>query len=675
MKQKILIFLTLLVMLCGCQVPQSTTVKKIEITEIGTMIVGDSKTLEVKLTNLTAVVNYESSNSDILIVDQNGVVTAVSEGTANVIATLTESEIQYTDSIQVEVLTNEGETPIHEHITCSVCGKCLDEECPEEEFKCLGHEVVQPDHECSEFMSEWLNPENFECGEGITQKIVCTKCNKVLDERTVDLDHTYESEVITAKTCEQDGEIKFTCTTCGYNFKQKDYTLGHQKDEIKVIIPATTNTLGTKQIKCKNCEYIYNEFNYVDNAYHHNGKLSVKGPDLVNQYGEKYQLYGLSTHGIQWFSKVVNFDTISEIQENFGNNIIRFAMYTDENGYCDGSETTKKMMLDTLHRGIEIATDLGLYVIVDWHMVGAENVLDKNPLTYLEEAKVFFSYISEYYKDQDNILYEIMNEPNGSTTWADCKKYANEIIPLIRKNTDAIILVGNPKWTADLNSVMNDPLVGYDNIMYTYHFYAADHSSTTQVVKAYDSGFPVFISEFGFMESSGDGNISETNGDKWKKVLDTRNISYVAWNISNSKGSASIFKYNTSNLKDVSDSNLKVWGVYLKNWYRAKSLNQQESTPDEDLTATVQLNMEIPEWSSSYECFIISSGHSDSRLDYNWSSTNEAVLTVSEYSTITIIGDGSCSIICKNKSTGAVGILDVVVENGTIKTWTSRYTE
>jgi aryl-phospho-beta-D-glucosidase BglC (GH1 family) len=350
-------------------------------------------------------------------------------------------------------------------------------------------------------------------------------------------------------------------------------------------------------------------------------------------------------------------------------------MYTDENGYCDGSETTKKMMLEALHRGIEIATELGLYVIVDWHMVGAENVLDKNPLTYLEEAKEFFSYISEYYKDQDNILYEIMNEPNGSTTWADCKKYANEIIPLIRKNTDAIVLVGNPKWTADLNSVMKDPLVGYTNIMYTYHFYAADHTSTTQVVKAYDSGFPVFISEFGFMESSGDGAISETNGDKWKKVLDARNISYVAWNISNSKGSASIFKYNTTNLADVSDSNLKVWGVYLKNWYRAKSLNLEEKPNEEQLNPTVELEMEIPEWSSSYECFIISSNDSDSRLDYNWSSSNEAVATVSSYSTVTIIGDGTCSIICKNKTTGEVGILDIVVKNGKLESWVSRYTE
>ena len=228
-------------------------------------------------------------------------------------------------------------------------------------------------------------------------------------------------------------------------------------------------------------------------------------------------------------------------------------------------------MLADLIEGVDAATKLGLYVIIDWHMVGAESVADKNPLTYLEESKEFFSYISNYYKDQDNILYEIMNEPNGSTTWADCKKYAEEVIPCIRANSDGIILVGNPRWTADLNSVMKNPLKGFTNIMYTYHFYAADHRSTTQVVNAYDSGFPVFISEFGFMDSSGDGAISETNGNRWKEVLDARNISYVAWNISNSKGSASIFKYGSSDMVSVEDSNLKEWGIYLKYWYREKS--------------------------------------------------------------------------------------------------------
>ena len=509
------------------------------------------------------------------------------------------------------------------------------------------------------------------CGVDGEVEYKCINCDDSYKEIDKATEHNYESKVLKQRSCTVNGEVEYKCINCDYSYVETEYATGHKEGEIKVVIQPTSSTLGTKRSTCQYCNYVYKEFNFVDNAYNKNGKLSVNGRDLVNQYGEKYQLYGLSTHGLQWFSKVVNFDTICKIQENFGNNVIRFALYTDEDGYCSGSEAVRKQMLETIERGIQIATELGLYVIVDWHMVGAENVADKNPLTYLKEAKEFFSYISEKYKNQNNIIYEIMNEPNGSTTWADCKKYANEVIPCIRKNTDAIILVGNPKWTADLNSVMKDPLVGYSNIMYTYHFYAADHSSTTQVVNAYDKGFPVFISEFGFMDSSGDGAISTTNGDKWKKVLDDRNISYVAWNISNSKGSASIFKYGTSNLSDVSDSNLKEWGVYLKNWYRSKSLQQKQES--EDMTAVVELMTEVPDWSTSYECFIVGDKYDSSRLNYEWSSTNESVLIVSEYSTITIKGNGTCSIICKHKTSSYVGILDIEVKNGEIVKWESRY--
>jgi endoglucanase len=524
--------------------------------------------------------------------------------------------------------------------------------------------------------------------DGIT-KYTCKECKDSYEETAKATGHDYRSRVVSEKTCTVDGEVKYTCRVCDHSYTEIDEASGHTKGNPTIVSEPSGSNPGIKRYNCTKCGALIKEEKYYNTPYQQNGKLSVNGRDLVNQNGEKFQLYGLSTHGLQWFSKVVNEGTLTAIRNNFGNNIFRFALYTDEDGYCDGSEAVKKRMLETLEKGIEIATDLGLYVIVDWHMVGAENVLDKNPLTYLEEAKEFFSYISNKYKDQDNILYEIMNEPNGSTTWADCKKYANEVIPCIRKNTDAIILVGNPKWTADLNSVMKDPLTGYKNIMYTYHFYAADHSNTSQVVKAYDSGFPVFISEFGFMESSGDGAISPTNGNKWKQVLDSRNISYVAWNISNSKGSASIFKYNTSNLSDVSDSNLKEWGVYLKNWYSSKSQssnddnnsnNNNDNSYDQTITKvdfdfTVELTSD--EWTNNgapyWACFIATSGYSDSRLNYDWSSSNDGILSINEYSTITINSDGKCSIICRTKTGDKVAVVDVETKNGQIVNSTSRY--
>ena len=438
-------------------------------------------------------------------------------------------------------------------------------------FVLVGCKEQSNEHNCNDFVSDWLEPDNTKCETMVEIYKKCTKCEKVLETNNVYKDHDLVEEALIEATCTSNGLVKYHCNNCPVNGEYTVYATGHVRGELTVKRKPTSKVVGKREINCTKCGELMKTQKFVDNGYFANGKLSVVGPDLVNQYGEKFQLFGLSTHGLQWFGRYANFDTIAAIQEGFGNNIIRFALYTDENGYCDGTEERKKQMLEDLIEGVDAATELGLYVIIDWHMVGAENAADKNPLTYMNEAIEFFSYITNYYKDQDNILYEIMNEPNGPTTWAQCKKYAETVIPVIRANTDAIILVGNPRWTADLNSVMRNPLVGFENIMYTYHFYAADHGNTTQVINAYNAGFPVFISEFGFMQSSGDGALGLNNGERWKQVLDQRNISYVAWNISNSKGSASIFKENSYDMVDVSDSNLKEWGIYLKNWYREKS--------------------------------------------------------------------------------------------------------
>ena len=113
---------------------------------------------------------------------------------------------------------------------------------------------------------------------------------------------------------------------------------------------------------------------------------------------------------------------------------------------------------------------------------------------------------------------------------------------------------------------MKDPLEGYENIMYTYHFYAADHYDTTEVITAFAAGLPIFITEHGGMESSGDGDINFDNIKNWYKVLNNRNISYIAWNISNTKGSASILKYKNTTLTEFTSENMKAWGSY----YRAR---------------------------------------------------------------------------------------------------------
>ena len=66
------------------------------------------------------------------------------------------------------------------------------------------------------------------------------------------------------------------------------------------------------------------------------GRLSVKGADLVDSKGNKFQLRGISTHGINWDvgSPYVNKKAFKTLRDDWGVNAIRLAMYTEEyNGY------------------------------------------------------------------------------------------------------------------------------------------------------------------------------------------------------------------------------------------------------------------------------------------------------------------------------------------------------
>lgn len=436
-------------------------------------------------------------------------------------------------------------------------------------FSCTGNGTQNPPKECTCDESTWIYPEDAKCLEKVVAELTCNECGKVLETKEEVKPHNKIVEEKEA-TCSEKGYYIDYCTNCDYRFQLDFDATGNHQLQYEIIRNATDDHYGIKQQKCTTCDLSGEYIRYVNNGYSDHGKLSVVGPDLVDANGEKFQLIGLSTHGLQWFGKYVNYSSLDALHNEYGINVLRLALTTAEGGYCEADDAEKERLYQIVAEGIRICTALDMYVIVDWHMVGAEDPNDKNPLYYKKEALEFFGRITKEFKDYNNVLYEIMNEPNGATTWEHCRAYANEVIPVIRENTDAIVLVGNPNWTSNLNAVMQKPLTGYTNIMYTYHFYAADHSQTYQLSNAYDKGFPVFISEHGGMHSDGDGDINIANIENWYRILDARNISYVAWNLSNSKCSSSILQHNTPSLVDFSDSVLTEWGIWYKEWVRKR---------------------------------------------------------------------------------------------------------
>ncbi len=291
-----------------------------------------------------------------------------------------------------------------------------------------------------------------------------------------------------------------------------------------------------------------------------NGALAVSGTRLVGSGGESVQLRGVSTHGLAWFPGYVNDECFREISEDWGANVVRLAMYTAEyGGYCSGGD--REDLRDLVLRGVDYATRHDMYVIVDWHILS-----DGDPNTHKDEAIDFFTDISARLSDYDNVLYEICNEPNGGTSWSSIKSYALEVIPAIRGNDpDAVILVGTPNWSQYVGDAARDPITEYGNIMYTLHFYAATHRGSLRdaMTSALDAGLPIFCSEFGICDASGNGALDIPEADEWVSAMEKRGVSYVMWSLSNKAESASIISSSCQKTSGFSESDLTETGKWL----------------------------------------------------------------------------------------------------------------
>lgn len=287
----------------------------------------------------------------------------------------------------------------------------------------------------------------------------------------------------------------------------------------------------------------------------------VNGKLVVASTREDIQLKGISSQGLNWYPQYANPDALKYMHDEWGVNLFRLAMYTsDYNGYCVGGEENKTKQKELIKEAVNAADELGMYVIVDWHILG-----DGNPNTYKAEAIQFFGEMVREFADKDNVIYELCNEPNGSTTWADITAYANEVIPVIRNVKDnAIILVGTPNWSQRINEPMNAPLK-FDNIMYTYHFYAGTHGQDMrdELQSAIDKNVPVFVSEFGISKADGKGGVFPEDGDKWLELVNKNGLSACIWGLSNKNESCALVDSHCDKVTDWTKDELSDQGKWM----------------------------------------------------------------------------------------------------------------
>ena len=247
----------------------------------------------------------------------------------------------------------------------------------------------------------------------------------------------------------------------------------------------------------------------------------------------------MSSHGLQFFPNCVNADSLAALRSDWNADFIRLSMYVQEGGL----ETDPAGFTAKVNGLVDEATELGLYVVVDFHIL-----TPGDPNVNLALAKTFFADVTAEHAAKNNVIYEIANEPNG-VSWDGIKSYADQVIPVIRKNApDSVVLVGTRGFSslgltdgADETEILEDP-VDFENVMYTFHFYAASHGADRRAVVARAAkSLPLFVSEFGTQTFTGDGANDFASTTAWLDLLKSNKISYAMWSFSDGRESNSAF--------------------------------------------------------------------------------------------------------------------------------------
>ena len=287
------------------------------------------------------------------------------------------------------------------------------------------------------------------------------------------------------------------------------------------------------------------------------GRLKVDKTQLKDEHGNSVVLRGMSFGWHNFWPRFYNEEAVQWLHRDFSSTVIRAAMGIDpQNGYIEKPAESKALV----EAVVDAAIKEGIYVIIDWHSHHIRQ----------EEALIFFKEMAKKYGSYPNVIYEIFNEPEYDS-WEDVKKYSVEIIKVIRKeDPDNIILVGTPHWSQDVHLAADDPIEGFDNLMYSLHYYAGTHKQylRDRADSALQKGLPLFISESAGMEATGDGKIDVEEWNRWINWSEKNKISWITWSVSDKDESCSVLKKSAASDGGWTKENLKESGIVIRKLLR-----------------------------------------------------------------------------------------------------------
>jgi len=202
-------------------------------------------------------------------------------------------------------------------------------------------------------------------------------------------------------------------------------------------------------------------------------------------------------------------------------------------------------------------------VIIDWHSHHAED--------HQAEAVAFFTEMAQTYGNQNNVIYEIYNEPLQVDWSTTIKPYAEAVIAAIRAvDPDNLIVVATPTWSQDVDKAAADPITGYSNIANTLHFYAGTHKQRLRdpAEQAMNAGIALMVTEWGTVYASGDGAVDTAKTIAWVSWMKQFNLTHLNCSVNDKVEGASILRPGASSNGNWSASDLTASGQFVRDIVR-----------------------------------------------------------------------------------------------------------
>lgn len=273
--------------------------------------------------------------------------------------------------------------------------------------------------------------------------------------------------------------------------------------------------------------------------------ITVRGNQFVDESGTVRIFQGVNIADPDKLSREGHWDRhLFEVIADWGADIVRVPVHP---AAWRGLGSDAYFTL--LDQAVIWATELNLYLVIDWHSIGnLATGLFQHPMynTTRQETYEFWRAVSFRYQGIPAVaFYELFNEPTvfngnlGETTWDEWKKVNEELISIIFSHDRQVIpLVGGFNWAYDLTPVKKAPVeregIGYVSHPYPQKTGAPYEKNWDQAFGFVAKKYPLFTTEIGYMQPDAPGahipvKDDGSYGKRMTDYLNEKGASWTAW--------------------------------------------------------------------------------------------------------------------------------------------------